>query len=95
MAMNMTVRIFGRPPLVLRLPLNVPLSLFIGATPTRAAISFRLSEPSSGRSLSIRVGEDFAHPRYAGEEFGFASPLLNFCDFLIKLLSNCFDLGLK
>jgi hypothetical protein len=39
-----------RPPHMLRLPRNVPLSRLKGATPTKAAICLRLSSPSSGSS---------------------------------------------
>src|SRR3990172_5097919 len=46
-------RKLARPPVVLRLPRFRPLSLLKGATPTRAAICFRLSFPNSGRSATI------------------------------------------
>src|SRR5262249_39893861 len=51
-AMYKTARTGARPPQMVRLPAHVPLSRFNGATPTRAAISWRLSRPSSGRSAS-------------------------------------------
>ena len=35
-----------------RFPVLLPLSLFMGATPTRAAIFLRSREPSSGHSAS-------------------------------------------
>lgn len=47
-AMNRAVRTLERPARNRRLPVYVPLSLFIRATPTSAAISLRLSCPSSG-----------------------------------------------
>jgi hypothetical protein len=40
----------ARPPKTMRLPCILPLSRAKGATPTSAAISLRLSLPSSGRS---------------------------------------------
>ena len=43
------------PPHVERLPLNCPLSLLKGATPTRAAISLRFRRPSSGNSAMITL----------------------------------------
>ncbi len=42
-------RILARPPPMLRLRRLSPLSLLNGATPTKAAICFRLRSPSSGR----------------------------------------------
>ena len=46
-------RIPERPPEVFRLPVILPESLLMGATPTSFATSFRLSVPSSGSSAMI------------------------------------------
>ena len=54
-AIYKTARISDRPPHVRRLPRYFPLSQFIGATPTSAAIDRRLSLPSSGRLASKDV----------------------------------------
>jgi len=56
--MYRTERMLCRPPQVVLFPRNNPLSLFKGATPTRAAIFFRLSSPNSGR-FDSRVVSDF------------------------------------
>jgi len=42
-------RTLERPPQTVRLPLNMPLSRFIGATPTNAAICLLFNTPSSGK----------------------------------------------
>lgn len=49
-AMYKTRRTSKRPPWIRRRPLLEPESLAMGAMPTRAAISRRLSRPSSGNS---------------------------------------------
>src|ERR1700694_4480583 len=48
-AMYNTALMCALPPQTERLPRSLPLSQLSGATPTRAAISFRFSRPSSGR----------------------------------------------
>ncbi len=50
-AMYSVDRMCALPPQTARLPRSLPLSQFRGATPTRAAISFLLSIPNSGRPL--------------------------------------------
>src|SRR3989338_2926384 len=52
-AMYKTARTSARPPQTKRLPRCLPLSLANGATPVSAAISRRLSVPSSGHFASI------------------------------------------
>src|SRR6266567_3331051 len=55
-AMKSTARTDARPPQIVRRPRSVPLSRASGATPTSAAISFRLKRPSSGNSArSVRL----------------------------------------
>ena len=49
---NSPVRTRRRPPPVIRLPRNVPLSRLKGATPTNAAICLLLHWPSSGSSVT-------------------------------------------
>src|SRR5919202_992329 len=51
-AVYRAARTLGRPPQTLRLPRQVPLSQFRGATPTRAASGLWPSRPSSGSSAS-------------------------------------------
>ena len=53
--MYRTLRTDFLPPHVVRLPLNCPLSLLKGATPTRAAISLRFRRPNSGSSAMITL----------------------------------------
>ncbi len=50
------------PPRVFRLPDFLPLSLFIGATPAKAAICSRFSCPSSGISASKVTAVTFPTP---------------------------------
>ncbi len=50
--MYKTQRTEARPPKMRRLPLLWPLSLLMGARPTRAAIFWRFKVPSSGRSAN-------------------------------------------
>jgi len=45
---NRAARTWGRPPQIVRLPRQLPLSRLSGATPTGAAISLCVSTPSSG-----------------------------------------------
>lgn len=55
-AMNNTLRTWGRPPKMVRLPRIVPESRLIGATPTRALTSRPFNSPSSGTSArSVRI----------------------------------------
>ena len=51
MEVNRTVRTRCLPSQMYRLPWKMPLSRFIGATPTSAAISLLFNFPSSGISL--------------------------------------------
>jgi len=51
-AMYKPARTAARPPKMVRWPRMVPESRFMGATPTRAAICWGLSFPSSGRSAT-------------------------------------------
>jgi hypothetical protein len=52
-AMYSPARTAVRPPAIIRRPRNSPLSRFMGATPTSAAILWRLSRPRSGNSARI------------------------------------------
>ena len=54
--MYKAARTWARPPHVVRVPRRVPLSRLNGATPTRAAMRWRLKAPNSGRSsTSVRA----------------------------------------
>ena len=87
---NNTVLTLCRPPRIFRLPLCLPLSRFIGAIPTSAAISFRFGCPGSGRSLR-GIGEHFADTLNTDELINTFLVMRYFSDWLVELLINTGD----